>query len=137
MTQWPPPLLSERPPELQIVLAVVVPALYGLICGILLSVSGGAYLILSLLGIAGGIAAGFDHATPGEGALRGIAGGSLFGTLILLGHALVGGKAKVDLPNPHVVLPIATTILAIAFGAIGGALRARRIRAANPPPVAL
>lgn len=125
---FPPPLLASRPPAVQIIIAVVVPALFGLICGVLLGISAGAYTVLSILGIAGGIGAGYDHADLLEGAGRGLAGGMLFGTFILFGHAVQGGHAKTSLPSPHVVLPIITTILGVLLGAIGGALRARRER---------
>jgi hypothetical protein len=130
---WPPPLLASRPPGLQIVIAVVLPAAFGLVVGILLGISAGAYTVLSLVGILGGIGAGYDHADVLEGAGRGFAGGMLFGTFILLGHALEGSKAKTDIPSPHIVLPIATTIFGITLGAIGGALRARRDRRTRAP----
>jgi hypothetical protein len=115
------------------VIAIVLPAAFGLIVGVLLGISGAAYTILSLLGILGGIGAGYDHADTREGAGRGLAGGILFGTFILLGHALEGSRAKTDLPSPHVVLPIATTIFGMILGAIGATLRARRERRVSAP----
>jgi hypothetical protein len=123
------PLLADRPTGEQAFIVLVLPAAFGAICGVLLGISAGAYTVLTLLGILGGIGAGYDHATPGEGALRGVAGGSLFGTFILLAHAVAGTHAKAKLPDPHVVLPIATTLIAIVLGAIGAALRARSLRA--------
>jgi len=127
------PLLSERPVGEQVFIVLVLPALFGAICGVLLGISAGIYTLLTLLGVLGGIVAGYDHATPSEGALRGVAGGSLFGTFILLAHAVAGTHAKAKLPEPHVVLPIATTLIAIALGAVGGAIRARSLRAAAAP----
>jgi hypothetical protein len=125
------PLLSERPAGEQIFIVLVLPALFGGICGVLLGISGGVYTVLTLIAILGGIGAGYDHATPGEGALRGVAGGALFGTFILLAHAISGEDAKAKLPEPHIVLPIATTLISIVLGAIGGAIRARQLRAAS------
>jgi hypothetical protein len=122
------PLLAERRPGEQAFIVLVLPAVFGAICGLLLGVSAGLYTVLTLLGILGGIAAGYDHATPSEGALRGVAGGALFGTFILLAHAITGAHAKAKLPEPHVVLPIATTLISIALGAIGGGIRARQLR---------
>jgi hypothetical protein len=124
------PLLEHRPRGEQVFIVLVLPALFGAICGVLLGVSEGLYTVLTLLGILGGVAAGYDHATPAEGALRGIAGGALFGTFILLAHAIAGTPAKAKIPEPHVVLPIATALISIALGAIGGAVRARSLRAA-------
>jgi hypothetical protein len=119
------PLLVDRPPVLQLVIAVAVPAIFGLFCGIMLGVSGPVYVIASLLAILGGIGAGFDHLGAGEGAIRGVVGGALFGTMILVAHELSGADAKTSLPHPAIVLVVATTLLGAAFGAIGGALRAR------------
>ncbi|TML06223.1 MAG: hypothetical protein E6G41_08350 [Actinobacteria bacterium] len=124
------PLLSERPAGEQIFIVLVLPAAFGAICGVLLGISGAVYTVLTVLGILGGIAAGYDHPTASEGALRGVAGGSLFGTFILLAHAITGEHAKAKLPEPHIFLPIATTLIAVALGAIGGAIRARQLRAA-------
>jgi hypothetical protein len=124
------PLLADRRPGEQAFIVLVLPSLFGAICGVMLGISEGLYTVLTLLGILGGVAAGYDHATPSEGALRGVAGGALFGTFILLAHAVAGTHAKAKLPEPHIVLPIATTLIAIALGAIGGAIRARSLRAA-------
>jgi ABC-type antimicrobial peptide transport system permease subunit len=125
------PLLSERPAGEQIFIVLVLPALFGAICGVLLGISGGVYTVLTLIAILGGIGAGYDHPTPREGALRGVAGGALFGTFILLAHAITGEDAKAKLPEPHIVLPIATTLISVVLGAIGGAIRARQLRAAR------
>ena len=123
------PLLSERPAGEQIFIVLVLPSIFGAICGVLLGISGAVYTVLTIAAILGGIAAGYDHPTPREGALRGIAGGALFGTFILLAHAITGAHAKAKLPDPHIVLPIATTLISVGLGAIGGALRARQMRA--------
>jgi hypothetical protein len=123
------PLLADRPAGEQVFIVLVLPALFGSICGVLLGISGGVYTVLTILAILGGIAAGYDHPTAREGALRGVAGGALFGTFILLAHAVTGTHAKAKIPDPHIVLPIITTLISVGLGAIGGALRARRLRA--------
>lgn len=125
----PQPLLVDRPPTLQLIIAVVVPILFGVITGIALGVSEALYLVLSLLGVLGGIGAGYDHAGAGEGAMRGVVGGALFGAFILLAHEVSGMDAKADLPDPPIVLAVVTTVLGALFGAVGGRLRARRERA--------
>lgn len=111
---------------MQFVLAVVVPGLYGALTGYLLGVSEAAYLVLSLIGIVGGIGAGFDHLGAAAGAKRGLLGGAIFGSAILIAHEIHGAEAKADLPDPAILLVVATTVLGAAFGAIGGRLRARR-----------
>jgi hypothetical protein len=125
MSNWPPPLLEEHPRPLQIVLAVVVPAVYGAITGYFLGVSEGTYLVLSILGIVGGVGAGFDHMGAAAGAKRGLMAGTIFGSSILIAHEIHGATAKADLPHPGILLVVITAVLGAAFGALGGRLRAR------------
>ena len=122
----PPPLLEDHPRPLQIILAVVIPALFGLITGYFLGVSEGTYLVLSLLGVLGGVAAGFDHVGAAAGAKRGLLAGTIFGAAILIAHEIHGATAKAELPEPAVLLVVITALLGAAFGALGGWLRARR-----------
>jgi hypothetical protein len=127
-----PPLLSSRPLAVQFVLANVVPAVFGLICGIMLGVSKPVYLVLALLAILGGYFAGLEHRGGGEGAVRGLAGGVEFGAFILLVHELTGDKAKVALPHPGILLVVLTTVFGCALGFLGGLTRERRMRRDHP-----
>lgn len=120
-----PPLLLSRRLAAQLVLAVVLPVAYGLLTGWTLGHSAGVYAVLSILGILGGIGAGFDHLGADQGFVRGICGGLLFGLAILTAHSLSGTQAKATLPHPHVVLVVITVVLGALLGALGGALRAR------------
>jgi hypothetical protein len=101
------------------------PVVLGVICGILLGTSKSAYLVLSLLTIAGGFLAGFEHAGGGEGALRGLCGGTLFGGFILIAHEIDGREATADLPHPAIVLVLVTAVIGTLLGAWGGYMRAR------------
>ncbi|MEX2253118.1 MAG: hypothetical protein WD649_03120 [Thermoleophilaceae bacterium] len=120
-----PPLLSEHPRSLQFTLAFVVPALYGALTGYFLGVDEPVYIVLSLVGILGGVGAGFDHAGAKAGAKRGVIAGSVFGASILIAHEIHGAEAEAHLPDPAIVLVVITTVLAIAFAAFGGWLRER------------
>jgi hypothetical protein len=126
-----PPLLKNQPRWVQVTLALVVPSVYGLFTGYILGHSESGYLILGLLGILGGAAAGFDHDGAGAGARRGLLGGSLFGIGILIGHEIEGSAAKADIPDPAILLLVITVGLGIALGALGGRLRGRVERAAT------
>jgi hypothetical protein len=126
-----PPLLAEHPLGLRILLAGVVPVVDGALTGYFLGVSEGAYLVLSLIGILGGIGAGFDHLGARAGALRGIGAGLLFGGAILIAHEIHGADAKANLPHPGVLLVVITALLGAAFGAVGGWLRVRATPAAR------
>lgn len=127
------PLLSEHPRPIQFVLAVVLPVAYGALTGYFLGVSEATYLVLALLGVLGGIGAGFDHMGAAIGLRRGIVAGLLFGASILIAHEIHGAEAKAELPDPEVVLVAVTTGLGAAFGALGGWLRERNTRRAEAP----
>ena len=120
-----PDLLESHPPQLQLVLAVVVPSVFGAVTGIFLGVSAIVYLVLSVLGIGGGYMAGKEHLGAAEGATRGFTGGILFGTFILASHALTGLDQKVHLPEPEILLVVITTLAGILLGALGGRSRQR------------
>jgi hypothetical protein len=119
------PLLSEHPRSLQFLLAFVVPAAYGAVTGYFLGISESVYLILSIIGIVGAVGAGFDHVGAGAGAARGAIAGSVFGAAILIAHEIDGSEAEAHLPEPAILLVVITTVLAIAFAALGGWLRGR------------
>ena len=119
------PLLEEHPLPLQVFLAGVVPFAFGLLTGYLLGVSEGAYTILSLLAIIGGIGAGFDHHGAAAGAKRGLLGGALFSVGILIAHEIHGAEAKAEIPDPAILIVPIFVILGALFGALGGWLRER------------
>ena len=121
-----PELFSHRSPNVQLVLAIVVPAVFGLVAGVVLGISEIGYLVLALLGIAGGYFAGLEHRHVEEGLLRGLAGGLLFGTFILVGHEVSGMEPKAELPHPHILLVVITTLFGVGLGALGARRRARR-----------
>jgi hypothetical protein len=129
---WPPPLLEEHPLPLRIILAGVVPAVYGALTGYFVGVSEVTYLVLSVIGIVGGIGAGFDHLGTAAGAKRGLLAGTIFGASILIAHEIHGAEAKADLPDPAILLVLLTAVLGSAFGGIGGRLR-ERMQARSAP----
>ena len=131
-----PDLLESHPPNLQLILAIVVPSVFGIITGIFLGVSEIVYLVLSVLGIGGGYMAGKEHIGASEGAVRGFTGGILFGTFILAAHALTGLERKAHLPHPEIMLVVITTGFGILLGALGGRARQRgetRLSASTAP----
>jgi hypothetical protein len=123
-----PPRLSEHPRSIQVFLAVILPAAFGALTGYFLGISETTYLVLSIIGIAGGIGAGFDHLGAGAGARRGVLAGAIFGGSILITHEIHGAEAKADLPHPAILLVLITITLGAAFGAVGGWLRRRAER---------
>ena len=111
-----------------------MPALFGVACGVALALNAVLYLVLTIpVAVAGGFVAGLEHVRLREGALRGI-GGAIFGASIVATHAVIGGKAKVSLPHPPILLAIVTGIGGAALGIAGAAVRRRRERGAKSDP---
>ena len=129
-----PELLDSHSPETQMIIAIVVPSVFGIVTGVFLGISEVIYLLLSVLGIAGGYMAGKEHVGAREGALRGFTGGILFGTFILAAHAMTGLERKANLPEPEILLVVITTVFGIGLGALGGRSREKsESRAATAP----
>ena len=121
------PLLRTRPLPVQLLLAVVVPAAFGALCGWLLGVNETAYLVLSLLALLGGYAAGTEHMGALEGALRGVFGGAVFGGAILLMNEALDKAPKAELPHPKIWLLAITAGIGLILGALGGRTRANYV----------
>jgi hypothetical protein len=120
-----PVLLRSRPVPLRLVLAAFLPALAGALAGWLLGVDKTAYLVWSILALVGGYFAGLEHRGAGEGALRGVLGGALFGSVLLLVHSATGKKAEAKLPDPEILLLVVTVAVGTIAGALGGRRRQR------------
>jgi hypothetical protein len=117
----------------QLLLAVVLPVAFGALCGWLLGVNKTWYLVLSILALLGGYAAGTEHKGAGEGALRGIFGGLLFGGSILLVNKALDKTPKADLPHPHIWLVAITAGVGLILGALGGRSRANYVEQKKEP----
>jgi hypothetical protein len=125
-----PTLLRHRPAGLEMAIVVVGPVLFGAVTGWFLGESETVYLVLSLLGILGGLGAGLEHEGALEGFYRGLLGGLLFGFSILLTHGLRDVPPAAELPHPEVALIAITAIAGALLGALGGRLRNRHERRA-------
>jgi hypothetical protein len=122
-----PPRFEERPQEARIVLAVVVPLLFGAFAGVFVGISAAVYWVLAALAAIGGILAGLEHPDPRGGARRVCLGGALFGLGILVAHAIAGTDAKVSLGAFPPLLIVIDAVIGAILGAIGGAIsRSRR-----------
>jgi hypothetical protein len=129
-----PTLLRDRPRPVQIVLGGVIPGILGAIAGVLIGVSIGAYWALAAIVSIGGFVAGFEHQDGWGGADRGVAGGAIYGTSLLIAHAIAGTHAKVSLGSFPPFFAVVTAIIGMLLGAAGGRLaRTQRQRHAAPP----
>jgi len=118
------------------VLGLVVPLVLGAVAGVLLGISAAAYWAVGVIAFIGGILAGFEHADGWDGADRGLVGGTLYGTGLLVAHAIAGTDAKVELPGFAPILVVFTAIIGMLLGALGGKIRggAMRRRGLPVPP---
>jgi hypothetical protein len=124
-----PPLFAEMPAVARVAAAVALPVSFGLICGLILGPSAAAFLALQVVALGGGFVAGLEHDRPSTGVIRGLWGGGLLGTFILVGHALAGGDDHGLLPPTQALLPVLTMTLGALSGAAGARVRARQAEA--------
>ena len=118
-------LLRERSHGAEMALVVVVPTLFGAITGYFLGESEAVYTVLALLGILGGLVAGLEHEGALEGFYRGLLGGLLFGSAILITNGVLEEAPKAHLPDPEVLLIAITAAFGAGLGALGGWIRVR------------
>ena len=129
-----PPAFEDRPFWLQLVGLVVVPMIFGVLSGFALGWSEVLYLIMvGPIALIGGFLGGIEHRGFEDGFVRGLLGGLVYGSFILLGHKIAGTDPKADLPDPQVGLVILTTVVGGILGGLGGRFRARR-EAVEPAP---
>ncbi len=120
------PQWEEMSPARRFFEALVLPSGFGLLCGLALGISGALYLIGVILALLGGIGGGAQYARRSDALLRGLVAGTLFGVFILLGFELGGeDEAKVDLPDPHIVLLVFTVVPSLFLHWLGWRLRPR------------
>jgi hypothetical protein len=119
---------SDRSREVQALLAVIIPFVFGAIVGVILGVSAPVYWILSLLAAIGAVLAGLEHPDARSAALRGLVMGIVYGVALLLAHAVAGTHAKVSLGSfPPFVIVIDAVVGAI-LSALGARLGGHRSR---------
>jgi hypothetical protein len=120
------PLFEDRPVAVQLIGGIVVPMLFGLLTGFALAWNEVAYLVLvGPVGIIGGLLAGTEHKGADEGFVRGLIGGLVFSSFILLGLEIMNDEPKAEIPEPQAGLVFFITLVSGGLGALGGAYRAR------------
>ncbi len=129
---YQPKLLRERSRPEQVVLGGIVPAIAGAVAGVLVGVSSGAYWGYAAVVAIGSVVAGFEHQDGWGGADRGLVAGAVYGTALLVAHAIAGTHAKVSLGSFPPFLAVITAIAGMLLSATGGRIaRAQRERAAR------
>lgn len=127
---WPPKLFPDQSAAERVFGLFIGPVLLGAICGWLLGVTEIGYTALTVLSILGGLGAGYEHATPRSGALRGLWGGALFALTICEVHRLIDTDSLATTPKPiEIIVPI-FAIFGSLLGMIGARARRKRENAA-------
>lgn len=116
---------SQRSRQVQVVLGIVVPFVFGAIVGIVLGATATGYWVLAALAAVGAILAGLEHDGPRSAAIRGLVIGAVYGCGVLIAHAIAGTDAEVSLGSFPPFLIVIDAIAGAALAAIGG-LAARR-----------
>ena len=111
---------DERGREAQILLAVIVPFVFGAIVGVVLGASATFYWILSAIAAIGAVLAGLEHPDARSGALRGLFIGAVYGIGVLLAHALAGTHAEVSLGSFPPLVIVIDAVVGAALAALGG-----------------
>jgi hypothetical protein len=120
------PLFEDRPVALQLIGGIVVPVAFGIVTGLALGWNGVVYWILvGPLALIGGFLGGTEHDGADEGFVRGLIGGLVYGSFVLLGFEIMDTEPKAYLGEPQVGLVFATTFIGGILGALGGAVRAK------------
>jgi hypothetical protein len=128
---YAPVLFRDRSRPAQVVIGGVIPTVIGAIAGVLVGVSSGAYWAIAALAGLGAVVAGFEHQDGWGGADRGLVGGAIYGTALLLAHLIAGTHAKVSLGSFPPLLAVVTAIAGMFLSALGGRLaRLQRERSA-------
>ena len=129
-----PPLFDERPFWLQVAGGIVVPVVFGILCGFALGWNEILYYVLvGPLALIGGFLGGTEHRAVDEGVGRGAIGGLIFGSFILIGHEIMNNEPKAHLPDPQGGLVFATALFGGILGGLGAYWRSRQ-REPGPAP---
>jgi hypothetical protein len=118
---------SERGREAQILLALVVPFIFGAIVGVVLGASATVYWILSAVAALGAVLAGLEHPDPRSAAIRGLVIGAVYGIGVLLAHAVAGTHAEVSLGSFPPIVILIDAVAGAILAALGGLISRAKI----------
>jgi ABC-type Mn2+/Zn2+ transport system permease subunit len=121
-----PTLLRDRPENIQVWLAVIVPLVFGAVVGIFLGTSATTYWILLAVATLGALLSGLEHDEVKEAAGRGAVAGAMFALGILAAHQLAGTDAKVSLGSFPPALIVIDAVAGALLATLGCWLSRRR-----------
>lgn len=117
---------AQQSTTVKVLGALVAPAVLGVVSGLLLGASAPAYWVLQVIATIGGFLGGTEHVGWRPGLVRGVIGGALYGSAMLVVRAITGWSDEIDLGSTPAFLVVITSVVGLLVGAAGGAVRARR-----------
>jgi hypothetical protein len=124
-----PPAFEDRSPAEQIIGAVVITMVFGIVTGFALGWNEIVYYVLvGPIALLGGFVGGMEHRGVDEGVVRGAMGGLVYGSFVLLGLEILNEHPEAHLGDPQAGLVVVTTIVGSIVGGLGAAYRLRRER---------
>jgi hypothetical protein len=135
-----PVLFRDRSRPVQIILGGFVPAATGALAGVLIGASTVAYWVVAILAGVGSVLSGFEHQDGWGGADRGLVAGAIYGTALLVAHAIAGTHAKVTLGSFPPLLAVLTAIVGMLLAGAGGRfarVQRERVAARSEPPASV
>lgn len=127
---YAPTLFRDRSDATQIVVGGLVPMALGALAGVLVGISAPAYWAVAALAAVGAFLSGFEHVDGWEAADRGLLGGIIYGTALLLAHELAGARPLVSLGSVPALLVVVTAVAGTLLSAAGGHIAGLRRRIA-------
>ncbi len=116
---------TQRSRAEKIVLAGLVPFVFGAVLGVAIGISAGAYWGLAILAAIGAVLGGREHPDARSGAYRGLVGGAVFGIGLLLAHAVAGTEPEVSLGSFPPLIIVIDALAGMLLSALGGRLSRR------------
>jgi hypothetical protein len=131
------PYFDDRPFGVQMLIGIVVPVVFGILTGLALGWNGVVYwIMIGPLAIVGGFLGGTEHRSTEDGFVRGVIGGLVYGSFVLIGFEFANTEPEAYLGEPHVGLVLVTTLVGGILGALGGYVRARAEEGKKAEPAA-
>ena len=117
---------EDRPVRLQALAVIAGPVVLGTAAGIAVAGSATVYWVLQAVALLGGLLGGMEHRSVSTAADRGLLGGLVFGSSLLLAHAIDGRAAAVSLGSMPGFLVVITGVFGAALASAGALARRRR-----------
>ena len=102
-----------------------MPAVVGVINGVVIGVSDLWFNVIMAVAVIGGVLGGFEHVGARSGLVRGLISAASFSVLLLITFEARGVPLVAKLVAPLPIMAVVFTVVGGLFGVLGGWLRGR------------